>query len=166
MWSQSPRGNHSCRHRPKSAPWPVFEIMSHGGKKKKKSPVLTVSVPLTWMPVWPCSEKHRRGEWTGRNFYSNPAVTSLPANLPDTQSEKPHAGGRRSYLPVLQGSQSPVLTLSHPSSPRLPPSTPSMELPTVALKNRVISRLGAHVASLWKALPACLPANTCSSLQT
>lgn len=77
--------------------------------------------------------------------------------------------------PVLEGgghtcrfcrAVSPLcLALSHPSSPRLPPSASSVELPTATL-NRVISCLHARAACLWKALPACLPANTCSSLQT
>lgn len=80
--------------------------------------VLIMSVPLTWMPVWPCSEKHRTGEGAGRHFHSNAAES--PYFLQIFRSEKPRAGGRRSHLPVLQGSQSPVLG---PVSPQLPASS-------------------------------------------
>lgn len=103
MWSQSLRGSHSCGHRSTSAPWAVFGRMSHG---KKYIYPQSSSCLFRW-PVWPCSEKQRRGEGTGRHFYSNPAESPHFLQI-FRQSEKPHAGGRWSYLPVLQGSQAPV----------------------------------------------------------
>lgn len=162
MWSQSPRGSHSCGHRSTSAAWAVFGRMSHGKKN------IYIPSPHSVCSADQCGPAQRNTEEVREQ-----ADTSIAIRQSHLTSCKSSDSLRS---PVLEGgghtcrfcrAVSPLcLALSQPSSPRLLPSASSMELPTATLKNRVISCLQAHAAFLWKALPACLPANTCSSLQT
>lgn len=156
MWSQSQKQPLSCGHRPTSAPWAVFGRMSHRKKNIYISLVLIMSVPLTWMPVWPCSEKHRTGEGQ-----ADTSIAMRQSHLTSCQifrSEKPGAGGeQRSHLPVLWGAVSPLcLALSHPSSHVFHLPLQAWNYPRLTL-NRVISCLHAHVLPVCERLfqPVC-----------
>ena len=109
MWTQAQKCTLTCVWN--NEPW----------GKKKKNPQSS-SCLFHW-PGCQCGPAQRNTEEVSEQAETSIAIRQSPHLLQifqtDRQSEKPHAGGRRSYLPVLQGSQSPVLTLSHPSSPRL-----------------------------------------------